>query len=169
MTRAFTERDQSAGSGLGGELLAGPKDLRSGSPAHGQVPREVIDHLTRVVLDTVNERGLAPPQYGQPQCVQSRAFDHTALVAQLALRVDYRHVEPSVVRPETRRPHDRADLAAPQVKLQPCRLGHAGRREAPWRAGLSLIPVRPGPLVERIQQARHPVDRAPETDAPTAS
>ena len=117
--------------------------------------REVIDHLTRVVLDTADERGLAPPQHGQPQGVQSRAGDHAALVVQLALRVDDRHVEPPVVRPETRRPHDRGDLATSQVKLQPRRLGHACRRETLGRAGLSVIPLRLGPLVERVQQALH--------------
>jgi isopenicillin N synthase-like dioxygenase len=30
---------------------------RPGSPAHGQVPREEVDHVTGVVFDTVNERG----------------------------------------------------------------------------------------------------------------
>ena len=31
-----------------------------------QVPVELIDHLARVVLDAVDERGLAPPQHRQP-------------------------------------------------------------------------------------------------------
>src|ERR1700722_15201799 len=37
---------------------------RPGSLAHGQVPREVIDHLARVVLDVGDERGRARPQQG---------------------------------------------------------------------------------------------------------
>jgi len=48
----------------------------------------VADHLTGVVLDAADERGPAPAQDGQPQRVQSRAGDHTAVVAKLALRVD---------------------------------------------------------------------------------
>ena len=50
--------------------------------------REVLDHLARVVLDAVDERGLASPQHGQPERVQTRAVDHAALVAQVTLRVD---------------------------------------------------------------------------------
>src|SRR5580704_15374744 len=96
-----------------------------GSPPYGQVPREVADHLAGVVLDTGDERGPAPPQDGQPQGVQSRAGDHAALVVQLALGVDHRHVEPPVVGPEPGRPHDRGDLATCQVKLQSRRLRHA--------------------------------------------
>ena len=50
-----------------------------------QVFREVIDHLTRIVLDPVDERGLAPPQHRQAQRVQPRDFDDSAVVAQLSL------------------------------------------------------------------------------------
>ena len=39
---------------------------RESSPAQAQVSREVPDHLARVVLDPVNERGLTAPQHGQP-------------------------------------------------------------------------------------------------------
>src|SRR5215475_9375900 len=115
----------------------------------------MLDHLTSVILGTANERGPAPPEHGQPQRVQSRAGDHTALVVQLALRIGHGHVEPPVAGPETRRPYDRADLAASQVELQPCRLGYACWCETLRRAGLSVIPVRLGPLVERVQQALH--------------
>src|ERR1039458_10355570 len=37
---------------------------RSESPALRQVPAEVIDHFTRVVLGPIDERGLAPAQHG---------------------------------------------------------------------------------------------------------
>ena len=123
----------------------------------------MIDHLTRVVLDTVNERRLAAPQHGDPQSVKSRAVDHAALVAQLGLRVDHRHVEPRIIGPESRRPHDRADLAAPQVKLQRRRPGHTRRLEALGSAHLIVTPVRMCPIVERVQQAPHLQVRERET------
>ena len=51
-----------------------------------------------------------------------------------ALRVDHGHVEPAVVGPEARGPHDRADLAAAQVELPAGGRGHPGRRDSA-RAG----------------------------------
>src|ERR1019366_6535430 len=57
---------------------------RSESPALRQVPAEVIDHFTRVVLDPIDERGLAPAQHGQPQRVQGDADDR-AVQADLLL------------------------------------------------------------------------------------
>src|ERR1700722_10939071 len=58
----------------------------AGASRLAQVPREVVDYLPRVVLDAVNEGGLAPPQHRQPERIQSWAVNHTAVVAQLALR-----------------------------------------------------------------------------------
>src|SRR6266700_3811122 len=80
---------------------------------------EVPDDLAGVVFDAADERGLAPPEHGQPERVQARAADNAALVAQLALRVEHGHVEPPVVRPKAGRPHDRADLPPGEVKLPP--------------------------------------------------
>ena len=92
---------------------------------------------------------------GSPRAYSPGRPGDTALVDQPALGVDHRHVEPPVVRPESGRPHDRGDLATPQVKLQPRRLGHARRREALGGSDLSVMPLRLGPVVERAQQALH--------------
>ena len=99
------------GTGVGSSSCVPDDALRGPHEAHDprreprvQVPAEVIDHLTSVVLDAVDERGLAPPQDGQAQGVQARAVDGTAVVAEMALRVDDRHVEPPVVGPESRLP-----------------------------------------------------------------
>ena len=37
----------------------------------------MIDHVTRIVLDAVDERGVAPPQHRQAECVQAGAVDDT--------------------------------------------------------------------------------------------
>src|SRR5215471_3329561 len=55
--------------------------LPSGLPARVEVVGEVGDHVACVVFDAVDECGLASPQHGQPECVESGAVDHTALVA----------------------------------------------------------------------------------------
>ena len=47
------------------------------------MPVELVDHLARVVLDAVEERGLAPPQHGQAQGVEAGAVDDAAVVAKL--------------------------------------------------------------------------------------
>ena len=94
----------------------------------------MIDHLTRVVLDAVDERRLAPPQHGQSEGVQAGAVDDAAVVAELALRVDDGHVEPPVVGPKARRPDDRADLAAAEVELA---TGAAGASVGAKRSGAS--------------------------------
>ena len=84
----------------------------------GQVRRKVVDDLSRVVLDAMDERGLAAPQHRQAERIESRAVDHSAVVSELALRVDDRYVEPRVVGPIAGRPHHRADLATLQIELQ---------------------------------------------------
>jgi hypothetical protein len=52
-----------------------------------QRPSEALDHFTGIILDPVDEGGLAPPQHGQSQGVQAGAVDDATVVAELALRV----------------------------------------------------------------------------------
>src|ERR1700684_2955828 len=113
-----------------------------------QVPAELADHLARVVLDAAQERGLAPPQYGQAQGVQAGTLDGAAIVPELAPRVEDRHVEQAVVGPEPGRPEDRPDLIAAQVELPARRGRRLGRGEALVRVDLRIRPGRVGPLVE---------------------
>ena len=78
---------------------------------------------------------------GRPEGVQARAVDDAAVVAELALRVDDRHVEPPVVGPEPGRPDDRADLAAAEVERQPRRPRHLRRGEALGSGDLGILPA----------------------------
>ena len=115
----------------------------------------MIDHLTRVVLDAVDERRLAPPEHGQPEGVQTGAVDDAAVVAEPPLGIDHGHVEPPVIGPKPRRPDDRADLAAPEVELQPRRSGHLRRCAALGGIDLGIQPLGPSPLVEHSEQPSH--------------
>jgi len=112
-----------------------------------------MDHLTRIILDGVDKRGLAPPQ--QPERVETGAVDDATVVAEPPLGVDDGHVKPPVIGPKPRRPDDRADLAAPEVKLQPGRSGHLSRRATLGGIDLGIQPFGPSPLVEHSEQPSH--------------
>src|SRR5262249_11418579 len=114
-----------------------------------QVLLQAIDHVARVVLDAADERRLASAKHRQAKRVQTWTVDD-AVVAEVALRIDDRHVEPAVLGPIAGRPHDRSDLAGSEVELQSGRSRHLRRREALR----NRAPV-PGPLVERVQQPFH--------------
>ena len=108
----------------------------------------MIDHLTSVVLDAVDERGLATPQDGETERVQARAVDDATVVAEMALGVDDRHVEPAVIGAKSGCPDDRADLPVAEVELQPRRPGNLRWREALGRRR-SGSPRQPGPTRRR--------------------
>src|SRR5688572_2308917 len=84
-----------------------------------EVAGEVIDELPRIVLDAVDEARFPPPQHRQPEHVHPRTVDDSAVMPQVAFLIDDRHVQPAVVRPESRCPYDRADLTVAQIDLQP--------------------------------------------------
>ena len=92
---------------------------------------------------------------GRPSAYRPGRLDDAAVVPQVALLVEHRHVEPAVVRTKAGRPDDRPDLAAAQIELQPRRRRHAGRLEALGRADVGVAAVRARPLVERVEQALH--------------
>ena len=91
----------------------------------------------------------------QAQRIHPGRFDHSALVSELALLVQHRHVQPTVVRVEPRRPHDAANRPTAQIELQRRRRGDACRLEALGRADVGVASGRAGPLVEGSEQALH--------------
>ena len=90
-----------------------------------QVPGKVPG----VVLGAMDETRLAAPQYRQPDHVQSRRIDHTAVVLQAALAVEYRHFEPRIVRAKPGSPDDGASAVPVEVERQRRRLRYARRRK----------------------------------------
>jgi hypothetical protein len=79
----------------------------------------VIDDLTRVVPGTIDERRLAASQDRQSKGIQAWRIDNASVVPQVSFVIDHRHVQPTVVGPESRRPDNRTDLSIPQIQLQP--------------------------------------------------
>ena len=66
-TRRPCGAEESYGFGLAhGDVRAVSRSESSGVGPRiaGQIPVEVIDHLSRIVLDAEDERGFAPPQHG---------------------------------------------------------------------------------------------------------
>ncbi len=89
---------------------------------------------------------------GRPSANRPGTVDHPAVVAQPALAVEHRHVQPAVVRPVPRRPHDRTELARGEVCLRPRRAGEPGRREPLGIAEPAVATGRERPLVEGVEQ-----------------
>ena len=88
---------------------------------------------------------------GRPERVEPGAVDDAAVVAQLALLVDDRDVEPGVVGAVAGRPHDGADLAAAEVELEAA----GGRRPRRLRSLTGVGRVRAAlrrPGVEAVEQ-----------------
>ena len=79
--------------------------------------------------------------------------DDAAVVADAALVVEHRHVEPREVGAEAGRPDDRPDLAARQVERERCVLHRCRRRPVHRIAGTEAMVQ--GPLVDRVEQAVH--------------
>src|ERR1700734_1099637 len=77
---------------------------------------EMGAQVTRIVAAPVDEARFPAPQKRQAHHVQARRFRHdAAIVADVALQVDYRYVQPGVVGAESGRPDDRPDPRATQI------------------------------------------------------
>src|SRR5690348_1528715 len=82
-----------------------------------QVAHEVSHEVAGIVLRAVNERRFATPQHRQSNGIHAGGVgDEATVVAQLALAVVDRNVEPAIVGAEAGGPDDRTDLAAAQVE-----------------------------------------------------
>ena len=104
----------------------------------------MVGEVAGVVLRAVDEARLAAAQERAARSRTGRARrDDAAVVAELALAVEDRHVEPRVVRPEPGRPDDRARSRRCAGRARAA----AGRRRgsAPSRCGGSSSPSMPLP------------------------
>src|SRR5579862_2952273 len=97
----------------------GAASARRSPAAIGEMTREVADEIACVVLGAVNEGRFATPQYRQTDRVHPGGFGNdSAVMAQLALAIEHRHLEPAIVGTKSRSPDERADLATAQVERQ---------------------------------------------------
>jgi hypothetical protein len=90
---------------------------------------------------------------GVPMRYSPSGRHDAAVMADTALVVEHRDVEPREVGAKAGRPEDRADLATRQVERERCVL-HRGRRR-PVQGVARTEAVLQGPLVDRVEQAVH--------------
>ncbi len=90
------------------------------SYARGQVGGQVFRDIAGIIRGTRDETRIAPPEERQAQHVKSgRLADDAAVVLQLSLAVEHRHVQETEVRLESRGPDDRANGIGPCPRLNP--------------------------------------------------
>ena len=96
-----------------------PRYASDGALSAIEIAREMLDQVARVVFGAVDEGRLAAPEHRQSDRIQPGRIDDAAVVPQVALAIDDRHVEPAVVGAKAGRPDDRPDLAAREVEIEP--------------------------------------------------
>src|SRR5262249_34998799 len=68
---------------------------------------QVSDDIAGIIFHAVNEGGFAAPEDWQSQCIHPRCVDDdAAVVTKVALLVEYRYVQPAVIRSKPGGPHD---------------------------------------------------------------
>ena len=82
------------------------------SPGRCEITRQVIAQVGGVVGGAVDEARLPAPQKRHADQIQTGAGGHAAVMANAALPVENRGIEPRQNRPEPGGPDDRLDLAA---------------------------------------------------------
>ncbi len=74
--------------------------------------------IARVVAGAVEEDGFAAAQEWHAHQVHAGRVDDAAVVTDLALAIEHRHIEPRIVGAEAGRPDDRPDVSAGEIHAQ---------------------------------------------------
>ena len=106
-----------------------------------------------VVAGAVDQRRLAAPQELHAHQVQARRVGDAAVVADQALAVEHRHVEPRVVRPVAGGPDDRLDLAGGEIDAERRRRLDPRGRQAVRRLDRAVEAVVARPVVDECRAA----------------
>ena len=99
-----------------GTALTAPGE--SSLAIRSEVAGEVLHQVSGIILNTIDEAGLATPEDGLTESVESGRSHDPSVVTQGAFPIEDGHVEPTVVRTEAGGPDDRADLAAREVEVE---------------------------------------------------
>src|SRR5512145_216296 len=114
---------------------------------------EVGAKVARIVPDPVDEARFAAPQERQAEEVQARRFGYdAALVADIALAVEDRYLQPGVVGAKPGRPDDRPNSGALEIEPEWRRCFDARRFRAMRGIDDIAHPVFRGPFVNPVQQ-----------------
>src|SRR6476620_12498690 len=95
-----------------------------------EVPHKVAGQVCGVGRSAVDEARLSATQERHTDEIEARAGGHAAVVADAALPIEYRDLEPRKIRPESGGPQDRPDLAGTKVEGQLRGCGNLGGGES---------------------------------------
>src|SRR4051812_3613385 len=115
----------------------------------------MIAEIARVVASAVDEGRLAAAQKLQPHKIHAWLLGHASVMADLALAIENRHLQPGIVRAVTGGPDDRANLAGGEINAEGWRAFHLGRGKAVRRIDLAVEAIPGRPLVYGVQQPVH--------------
>src|SRR6476660_8654453 len=99
-----------------------------------EVPHKVAGQVCGVGRSAVDEARLSATQERHTDEIEAGAGGHTAVVADAALPIEYRDLEPRKIRPESGGPQDRPDLAGTKVEGELRRCRNLGGGESFWGA-----------------------------------
>src|SRR5262245_13857014 len=105
--------------------------------------------IARVVAGAIDQSGLAAAQKLHSHDVQARMRGDPAIVTDLALAIQDRHLEPGIVRAISGCPNDRPDPAFREVHEKRRRSLDKSGSKPMRRIDLSVEAVAGGPLVDR--------------------
>ena len=78
----------------------------------------MIAQVAGIIAGTIDQRRFAAAQERGPHQIHSRERDHSAIVADHTLPIENGLMEPRIVGPVARRPDDRLDFSAREVKAK---------------------------------------------------
>src|SRR5688572_7062091 len=135
-----------------GQSGVGGRRAHAGA-ARAEMGREVGAQIARIVAGSIDEARLAAPQKWQTHDVQARRLRHNAaVVADVALGIEDRDLQPGVVGAKPRRPDDGPDSGTAEIEPEWRRCFYARRLGPMRRIDRAVHAVLRGPLVERVQQ-----------------
>ena len=135
--------------------LAEALDLRlhGGRGQHGEVRGQMIAQLARVIRSPVDERGLTPAQERHAHQIHPRRIHNAAVVADPALTVEHRDLQPGKGDAIARGPYDRPDITLSKIDAQRRVIVDERRRQTVRRIELRVAAIVGRPAIEGIEQA----------------
>ena len=110
----------------------------------------MLDDVPHVVLRAVDETRFPAAEDRESEHVQARCVDDAAVMAQIALLVDGRDMEPTVIGTKTGGPHDGAHFAARQFQRQRRASGYHRRL---WSLGRAFDLAEIREIKNRVENA----------------
>ena len=113
----------------------------------------MVAEITRVVAGAVDQGRLAAAQKLHPHQVHARMLGNPAVVTDLALAIENRHLKPGIVRAVAGGPNDRPYLSGAEIDAEGRRGLDLGGGKAVRRIDLTIEAILGRPFVESCSAA----------------